>query len=83
MSIMLLPWVSMVLGVVSFAIWWWAYLEQARNPKGHPPNMWVVTALHLLFVGLGLAAFALSPISQLIIFYVFVGISIFVLLIAR
>lgn len=81
MNLLLLPYLALGLGILSFGIWWWAYLKEARNPIGKPPNMWMVTLLHLFFVAMGLLTpFFLNPVTQQVIFAAIVGVATFVLL---
>jgi hypothetical protein len=76
-----LPYVALALGVLSFFVWWWYYLSEAKNPDGHPPPMMFVGALHAFFVATGFVApkFFLDFVTQSILFYVAVGVSIVVL----
>jgi hypothetical protein len=79
----LLPYVTLVVGILSFGIWWWSYLQEAKNPDGKPPNMWIVSGIHALFILVGfLSPFFLDPDEQKAIFIAVVGVSLFVLVIS-
>ena len=76
-----LPYVALALGVLSFFVWWWYYLNEAKNPDGHPPNMMFIGALHAFFVAVGFAVpqFVWKYQDDRVLFYAAAGVSIVVL----
>jgi len=76
----LLPYFVLGAGVLSFVFWWLAYLKQAANPNGKPPNMWLVSTVHVVFVLFGfLVPFFLDFDEQRFMFLLVSVVSLFLL----